>query len=271
MKSFDQTLGVEVELEIIKGNQARQSRQLIFKEASGTVHHLPIPDDLRDPARLRAAFDKLGTREVIEGRVIYDPEESSWVEPLIKAVWPDVTFSEGELAATSYTQGATIDIELTDRYFRAIAKMGFHYFLTQFPQYSGAEPLFSEIRRFIFEPSPVSEANKFIGERQHPLLANLAGGGRPDGWQAHILAAEITTESFLAHVQLFLCEDFRPRTYTVILAPNAIGAAPVSFGHFYEYFEGGPKGKYAGEAYHLDAVPSPFPPLPLKPVVGEPT
>jgi hypothetical protein len=192
MTSFDHQLGMDVELEIVQGTQVRQARQLIFKDASGAVHHLLIPGKMRDPKHLRAEFDKLGVKDIVEGRVIYDPEESHWVEPLVKAVWPNVVFAEGQLGATSYQSGATVKFELSDRYFRAVAKIGFHYFLTQFPSFAGSESQFGKIRQYILHGGPVSLANEFIGERQHPLLGNLIGGGKPDGWKAHILAAEIT-------------------------------------------------------------------------------
>jgi hypothetical protein len=38
----------------------------------------------------------------------------------------------------------------------------------------------------------------------------------------------------------------------------------------YFYFENGPKGRFVGEVYELDFASTLVPPLPLKPVVGEP-
>jgi len=270
MSSFDETLGMDVELEIIRGTEVRQTRQLIFKEASGAVHCLPLPDSMREPNQLRATFEKLGLKDITEAHVIYAPEESDWVEPLVKAVWPNVRFADRTVSARSYQRGVTVKIELTDRYFRAIAKMGFHYFLTQFPQYSGAEVQFAAIRQFIANDGPVSLANEFIGERQTPLLGNLFNGGHPDGWQAHILAAEIAGGVCRAHVQLFICEDFPSRPYTITLSKGPSEAVEGGHGHMYFYFENGPKGRFVGEVYELDFASTLVPPLPLKPVVGEP-
>jgi hypothetical protein len=63
-----------------------------------------------------------------------------------------VSFGERGLGARNY-QGATVKLQLSDRYFRAIAKIGFQYFLTQFPTYVGSESCFAEIRGFIIDDS----------------------------------------------------------------------------------------------------------------------
>ena len=67
------------------------------------------------------------------------------------------------------------------------------------------------------EGGPVTRVNTFIGEREHPLLGRMMGGARPDGWIAHVLSAEISSEACLAHVQLFVCEDYRAPIYAVRL------------------------------------------------------
>ena len=48
-----------------------------------------------------------------------------------------------------YGSGLAISFSLTERYFRAVAKISFHYFLSQFPHYSGHEPKFDDIRQYI--------------------------------------------------------------------------------------------------------------------------
>jgi len=62
---------------------------------------------------------------------------------IISAVWPSVTLGPGVLGAKNYEKGAVVELQVTDRYYRAIAKIGFHYFLTQFPAFDGS--CFSEI------------------------------------------------------------------------------------------------------------------------------
>ena len=184
MKAFDPVLNCEVALEYSNGH-VRQRRELVFVETtSGKTHRLPIPDDLRDPEKLRAMYEKLSVTHPAECRVVYDPQEDTWLEPLLKATWPAISFGDGTLAATTY-ETPTIDVELTDRYFRAIAKIGFHYFLSVFPDLNGSEACFEGVRRFVLEEGrPVTLANDFVAIREYPLLGEMMNGSRPDGWIA---------------------------------------------------------------------------------------
>ena len=74
--------GVEVNLEI-KNGQARQLRELIFVESSGKTHHLPIREHTT-AERLLQAFKDLGVVKPFETRLSCDPEERTWVEPLLR-------------------------------------------------------------------------------------------------------------------------------------------------------------------------------------------
>jgi hypothetical protein len=267
MKAYDTEMGVEVELECLQ-EQVRQSRQIVVVETSGKIHHLPIPEDLRDPEKLRAAYLKLGVTQPADVRVICDPAESVWLEPLIKAAWPSASFGERALGAKNFKGGAVVKLELTDRYFRAIAKIGFHYFLTQFPAYDGSEPCFVDIRNFIIDDrgGGLDRVNMFIGQRRNPLLGPMMCGARPDGWRAHVLCAEIRDE-LLAHVQLFVCQEYNAPVYTVRLAANTGNAVVHATGHIYKYFEQGRRGKFSGEAHPLVVSHAAVEPPPLKPVI----
>ncbi len=269
MKAYDTQMGVEVELECLPGGEVRQSRQLVVVESSGRIHNLPIPSDLRDPEKLRTSYLKLGVTQPADVRLIYDPEELVWLEPLFKAAFPSISFGDKALGARNY-QGAVVKLELTDRYFRAIAKIGFHYFLTQFPTYSGLEPCFSDIRQFIIDDagSGLDRVNAFIGERHNPLLGQMMCGARPDGWVAHVLCAEIR-EELLAYAQLFVCKDYRAPVYSVRLATNPGGEVLCATGHVYKYFEEGQRGKFSGEAHALGVSHAAVEPPPLKPVIRQ--
>ena len=267
MKAFDKSLGAEVELELKGGREVRQLCQIVFVEASGKTHHLPIPHDLRDPVKLLAAYRKLGVTDPANAKVILicDPEEGVWLKPLINAAWPKVTFGEGTPGATNYEQGAVIEIRVTLRYFQAIAKIGFHYFLTQFPEFNGSEPCFSDIRSFIIaETSPVGLAKKFVGKRRNPLLGNMSDGARPDGWVGHVVSAERASDACMAHVQLFICEEYPAPAYTVRLATTDNNAVVRGSGHAYIYFEERPKGRFSGRAYSLTLGQIAAPSMPLQ-------
>ena len=266
MKAWDSKLGIEVLVECENGTY-RQQRQLVFVEKTGRTHHLPIREGTTTE-QLRAAFHGLAVIQPYDFHLLCDPEERVWVEPLIQETWPRVTFGESSLASTNYS-GALGTVVVTNRYFRALAKIGFHYFLTQFPEYTGHEPMFSDIRRFVLDDDKrVERVNAFVGKRQHPLLREMLNpAARPDGWRAHILCAETKHGECLAHVQMFVTEDWPAPAYTVRLASDVTVDALRAAGHAYMYYEDGLKGKFFGEAIRLATTTADVSTPPLAPAI----
>lgn len=267
MKVFDPNVGYDVLLECDNG-VFRQMCQLIFIEQSGgKTHHLPIHEGM-SPEQLRAAFNSLGVAAPYDMHVFHGPEEKAWIEPLLKATSPGMSFGPGTTGSTSYSAGGAVKFTLTNRYFRAVAKIGFHYFLTQFRDFRGDEPVFSDLRQFLLDDDAgVDRANEFVGERQLPLIGEMLDGSRPDGWIGHALCADITNGEFRAHVQLFISEDFQPRIYTVRLGKDPTVQGAMASGHGYLYYPDGRRGKFSGEAVSLTTTRADFPPLPLAPVI----
>ncbi len=267
LRSMDTALGVEVALEIEDG-QVRQMRHIVFVEKSGKTHHLPIREG-STPEQLHAAFDQLGAVQPFQDvRFFCSPEEEDWVKALLKETWPAATVGADALGSTSY-QGAVGTLVLTNRYFRAVGKIGFHYFLSQFPEYTGHEPMFSDIRQFILdETSGVDRANAFIGKREHALLTPmLIPGVRPNRWRAHILCAETRPSECVTYVQTFVTEDWPAPIYAVRLAQSGGIVDCRATGHLYKYYGDGPVGNFAGDAVSLDTTRTDYPPAPFSPVV----
>jgi hypothetical protein len=167
-----------------------------------------------------------------------------------------MVFSEPKLMS-QIIETPEVRFQLGERYFRGIAKIGFHYFLSQFPQYSGHETMFAGIRSFISEETnePVRRVNDFIQHRNHPLIFQmLDDAARPDGWKAHIIAAEIKPGLALAHVQMFLTQENPGLIYTVKLAEDLAFVDPAVAAHAYRYFPDGKEGAFSGEASALPAI-----------------
>lgn len=247
MLVFDDAAGFPVLMDCENGTYG-QARQLIFFAEDGAIHHLPIRADAT-ANHLRNAYERLKMTKLVDVRVVCHDEEWTWIAPVIRDIWPDAMIGDRRALAQSY-DGATVTVTVTDRYFRAIAKMGFHYFLTQFPEYCGAEPIFDGIRRYISEAGSVLEANGVVWKRNTPLLSMLAvPDARPDGWRGHVLAAEAKDGVLFAYVQTFLSPDWPAPIYSIVL--GRAEHLPKSRGHLYVYSSEGQNGKYAGAAYDL--------------------
>ncbi len=267
--TFDREVGVEVNLEIVNG-VVTQMCELIFVEAeSGKVHHLPLSENMT-AAQVCTGIERLAISKPFETRVSYYPHEQVWVQKLMKEVSPAVTFSEGKLMS-KVIETPKVNFVFGERYFRALAKIGFHYFLTQFPMYTGHEDVFARIRTFIYEDTnePVRRVNEFISMRQHPLLHEMLDPRvRPDGWRAHVLAAEAQPGICLAHVHMFLTEESAGQIYTIILARDAALMQRNAFAHAYEYHRDGKRGRFSGEAKPLTSLRTDIAFPPAKPVIG---
>jgi len=187
----------------------------------------------------------------LESRITFDPVTEQWAPELIRKAWPVSSMSEGVLGATKF-QGGVAKFQVTNRYYRAIAKIGFHYFLTQFPKYTGHEAIFSDIRNFIIDDSKElvpARVNQFIGVRPYPLPLPMCDPRiRPKGWIGHLICAEIREGVCLAHYEPFISSEGRLRARTIFLGRDHMANEYAIQAHLHRYFEYGKQGRFSGEA-----------------------
>jgi len=209
---------------------------------------------------LTQAVQELNVKTPFDAHILYDSATESWVEDLVKAIWPTCNFGESRLASTVY-DGAVGKVVVTNRYFRAVAKIGFHYFLAVNPRFTGHEEMFSDIRRFILtESDSVDQVNAFVGTRGKALLCEMLNPNvRPNGWRAHVLAADTTPNEHVAYVQTFVTGDWVSPVYAVGITRCAKNPGCRTIGHAFIYYGNGPEGKYAGDALPLEATRSTWP------------
>jgi hypothetical protein len=261
--TFDREVGVEVNLEIRNGAVTQMCELMLVETESGKAHHVPLREEMTAD-ELRTAIERRAIARPFEARLSCYPHERPWVEELIQEHSPGATFSAPKLMS-HIIETPQVKFQLGERYFRGIAKIGFHYFLTQFPTYTGHEAIFVPIRAFIGEETnePIRHVNDFLAMRNHSLLVPMLDPEvRPDGWRAHVLAAEIRPGACMAHVQMFLSEENPANIYRVFIAKDPAIAGQEAHAHLYRYFLGGTHGRFAGEAIALPPhrVAPTFPP-----------
>jgi hypothetical protein len=248
--TWDNKFQCEVNVELLGGDKGRQLSELIFREKSGQIHHVPLKPEMT-PEQLLIIVAGLKISGEYETRVTFDPPTEQWVPDLIKKAWPASSMSKGVVGSSRF-KGGLVKFQVTDRYFRAIAKIGFHYFLTQFPNFTGHEATFSDIRRFIIDESHgivADRVNKFISARPSPLSVPMSDPNiQPNGWIGHLLCAEIRAGCCLAHYEPFISPHGRLKARSIHLGvcdsaqDNAINA------HLYIYYANGKQGRYSGDA-----------------------
>jgi hypothetical protein len=243
--TWDEAFGCEVLVELTGGEQGRQLSQLILKGQEGPHHHIPLTSATTIDA-LRQQIAALKLVGPLAARLIYDPPTEPWAVDLFKQLWPDYELPPATAGATRF-QGGIAQFQVTNRYFRAIAKTGFHYFLTQFPHYSGHECIFSDIRSFIIDDEAElvpARINRFIGVQKSPIAPRAPVLG-------HLLCAEIRDGACLAHFEPFITPGSRLRAFAVKLGIDPEVKVSAFRAHAHLYYAQGKAGNYHGDAFEV--------------------
>jgi hypothetical protein len=149
-----------------------------------------INDRMRkEPHLLAEQLAELGFTGAKPIQAYADPEDIPWVTELVVAaggeppVWTnaDIPAAKIQLASTYTVTGA---------YLRAVAKIAFHYALTVFPELTGMEPQFSDIKQFIWDGT--GDADRFVRQGSEQFVANFNASEQPTDWM-HVLAAAART------------------------------------------------------------------------------
>jgi hypothetical protein len=255
--TFDPVVGREVAIEISSDGQPSQLCALtIIEEESGKHYHIPLRPTMTAD-QLRDEFNRCTAIAPIKVAVACDSQEREWIEALMRKAWPTVEIPTETTLFSNVIERPLLKFQVTDRYHRAFAKLGFHYFLSQFSQFKGTEAMFDGIRQFILEDTDDLESSMsdFITLRELPLLSPAAMGFvPPDGWRAHVLAAEVRPDVCIAHVQMFVTCEWKSPIRTIILARSHHFTTHQAVGHLFLYHCDGTKDGFAGEATALSAM-----------------
>lgn len=137
-------------------------------------------------------------------------DNGAWFDKVADELWPGAERTEFPMTEVGcYPGWRLVSFTVNDHYFRALAKMAFHYYLC----YNGSgvrgdEPEFASLRRFIVEGG---EPEPFLTTpRESPAyfgvpFGDVVGGGvvSSANW-CHLLAADDTQETIVVYLQLFI-------------------------------------------------------------------
>ena len=258
MQGLNQQTGSTVLLEVVGENQVRELRcaQLVAEDDS--VHVIPIPDGMT-PGQFRAKFDALGIKRFRHGHFFAPPEEMEWVESLLENLKYEGKTEWSQPISGPIVYGPSdIKFRVTSRYFRCIAKIGFHYFLTKMTQFRGDEECFADIRHFIMNESTIEECNRFVTYAKGQLAWQLQAGAGLRSW-GHFVCVESDYFRFRAKVQLFAGPTSRPPVYTIQLGknPSTIHYTE-AFGDFFTYYPMQERRDFDGEVSELSVISTRF-------------
>jgi len=205
---------------------AYPARQIIVRDVDGKCHALLITSAIRDSADLLQEIQRKG----LEGCTFVEcytavPEELTWVQEICSLFDVKMSWSDSP-PFKPRKQKLKINFRLTDKYYRAVAKIAFHYTLWQCDYLSGNEEEFRGIKNYI----AFGGNNKYVRE----IKGDLPGGLYGDAIQ-HLLVME-KVDQVVVRLQFFF--GLLPTHFKVLIGnnPNKIVLIPPVTGHQLVYF-----------------------------------
>ena len=222
-------------------------RQVLFIFKDGTSIGIPLTADT-PPARFKALTSGIDLSQVEQVHLYADIEEIEPIGRMLQQVWPKFYLGDATAPREAATYGNVIvDFTVTERYFRGLAKIGFHYFLSQISRYTGAEDIFRDIREFIMSEGPLERVDNFVRRYNGQLLPELQMGLKPSKW-FHLTTAEVDEYDLSSRIQLFMGPEYLAPIWRIQLAKNP---SPIKWDEFYtslyRYYERADRTQYDGE------------------------
>lgn len=204
--------GIEVLWEFNPGEKTvREVRQIVFVDENGKSYPVRIHEWMDSPEHVRSEIKKSGLKGKLHARVFASDEEMPWVERLVRGIGSGLIRLAPQPSATVSDLVATVHV--TDVYFRAVAKVAFHYLILVANSIQGNESCFAPVREFIMRGGPVDD---FVRQTRRPILTFPHPSVRPNGW-GHVLLTEKQTGGVQGRLQFFLGPTHEPPTYSVQL------------------------------------------------------
>jgi hypothetical protein len=256
----------EVELDVDrKGRSVRRMRQIIFSAGDRRIA-IRITDDMREPEQLLAKMKERGVAmttpaaddtEIVTAEITgAAPEELGWMQHLLSGVRENM-LGEPEISINEPDQlRVSMRANPTEKYFRGLAKIGFHYFLKHMRGFHGSEDAFAGIRDFILD-GKAKDVDRFVSGRTNHLAADIFPGESPVGYR-HLLIARADYEHLVCRMQFFIhpkysspiyrVERFALPVYTVRLGKNSSRIIyPRASRHYFTYSDEYQREGYDGE------------------------
>jgi hypothetical protein len=222
--------------------------QIVLFIDERNTHIILIPDDMKDPAQLRErikeAGQRLGVERFKEARIFAPESETERIKHLLSGLKFDSDVDWSRSPEKGKIETETVST-VTANYFRALAKIGFHYFLKQMPHFRGSEPAFANIRSFI-KQGGLADVECFISLTSRQISSELTKGYRPENY-CHLLLTGVNYHSFLTKLQFFLGPEYLPPVYLVYLGDNpSLIQHREAHTHAFVYYENGSQDGYDG-------------------------
>ena len=224
--------------------------QVVVRDDQGRERFFPLHPGMHLD-QLRERLKKAGIVRITNAWLHCDQDRWGEYEKLLHGIYPNTRLQRLDPTEAGVHPGdLSIKLTVNDHYFRALAKIGFHYYLAHSRRpYRGDEDCFAPIRAFIMNGGKI---DGFFGSSRRKFVMPfgvVASGGilSPTQW-AHVLAADETCEEIIVYVQLFVGPGAIPPPHYIKLAkiPSRLLVESFFWGHVYHYDDPQVGTRYAG-------------------------
>lgn len=239
-------LDCKIFCEIEEGSvNAFPARQVIVIDSNKEYHSILITENMRDSADLEK---ELKNRELLDSTIIEcwtSPEEDDWIKNLCKGLDCQINWGDDIQYQINGETRLVATFTVNDKYFRAIAKIAFHYFLKYFNQFSGDEKEFDGIKQFI---KFGGNSDNWVRQVNGSFIAGLNPGFTTTDRYCHIIAVDKNEKIIRAMLHFFIGpKGAPPHYYEVLIGRNPERIIfPQRIGHQYVYFDELDKDGYCG-------------------------
>jgi hypothetical protein len=220
------THGFEMYCEVLFGAareeilKAYTASQFLLEDSEGKLCTILITDDIKEPSDLERVIEKRGLEGCKFIDVSFSGENFERIER-IGEIFREKIEPKGIICSgiKEDNKESINTYRLTRRYFRAIAKISFHYFLKHFAEYSGLEPEFDGIKNFIKEEDKEKggKVENWVKRFDCSFLDELNISRRNISW-THFLMAErnISENIIIGRIQFFENVNKDPRYHFMV-------------------------------------------------------
>jgi hypothetical protein len=218
------------------GENAYPARQIIFADQNGNYHSILITERIQEAKNLKKELEKqgIGESKPIEAWASHGEEE--WINRLCEGFNVRFNWSETTQYEVTEKQEFIATFMVNDKYFRAIAKICFHYFLKYFRQFTGFEKEFNGIKNFIINGG---NTDRWVRQIKGSFVSGLKSGVITTDKYCHLLGVNKEENKIIAMLQLFVGpKGVPPHYYEVSIGRNPERIIyPQSIGHQFVYFD----------------------------------
>jgi hypothetical protein len=199
---YDAKLDINILFEFNPGQQTIKevNKQIVFINKKGECFPLRVHDRIESNMQFLKYIKENVPKGSYDARFFGDDEFLQCMKILTSGLGKNFSIS-GPSPKTTVKNPKTV-YRVTDLYFRAIAKIAFHYFLTVVDFYHGDEDIFKPIRDFIMNGGVVED---FVKQKTKKPIESIL-----PNWWTHIMKIDCGYGGIFVYLQFFINVNDNP-------------------------------------------------------------